>query len=233
MAVVLLASALIIIQEARIRRLKVSQRHLAAKYGELSTNYVALLAVSDSRAADILTLSNENSVVRGLRIQLALSKESAKELAALSAENEAFKKQRADDLAGYLTTEQPAFAGFASPKSAFQTLRWAVANADYTNWIAALAPRFREEETANPKSLEDFQRSSERSAQFKGMQVLATKSIGSDKVELKVRLDMESTVAVLIFPMLAVGNEWRLGDEIRNYTQEWDQPGRIDSAQVR
>ena len=57
-----------------------------------------------------------------------------------------------------------------------------------------------------------------------GMQVLATKPIGSDRVELKVRLDSENRVTVLIFPMVAIGNEWKLGNDIQSYTQAWDSP---------
>jgi hypothetical protein len=56
------------------------------------------------------------------------------------------------------------------------------------------------------------------------MQVLEKKPIGSDRVELKVRLDSENSVTVLIFPMVAVGNEWRLGDDIHSYAQAWDSP---------
>jgi hypothetical protein len=68
-----------------------------------------------------------------------------------------------------------------------------------------------------------FQRDSARNLQ--GMQVLGAKPVDSEHLELKVRLDTENSVAVLIFPMVAVGDGWRLGGEIRSYSETWNHSG--------
>ena len=76
---------------------------------------------------------------------------------------------------------------------------------------------------AEPHSLENFQRFVGTAGRIIGSQVMAKKALGDGRVEVKVRLDSESGVAVLVFPMVPVGDEWKLADEIKSYSKEWDQ----------
>lgn len=210
-------SGLVIIkQQMRIGDLKESQRSLAARTQELAAANASLLSVGAVQKDELLGLRSE---VLRLRNQLA---QPHQQPAGAEVKNQPPRAENPEGSAGYVTKEQLRFAGFNTPERAFQSLSWAAANGDYTNWLAALSPAAQQEELANSRSFEDFQHSSGRST---GIQVLATKPIGSDRVELKVRLDTENSVSVLIFPMVAVGNEWRLGDEIHSYTQAWDNPG--------
>ena len=217
------ASIVIIKQQLRICALKESRRSLAAQYQELSTTNASLDA---TRTDELNGLRQQTLEVLRLRNQLA---QAHRQLAAAEATNQTSRTEKPDEFAGYVTREQLSFAGFATPENAFQSFNWAEANGDYTNWLAALAPGLQEEELANPKSFEEFQH--RPMGTMTGMQVLATKPIGSDRVELKVRLDSANTVTVLIFPMVAIGNEWRLGGDIDSYTQAWDSPNRAQDAQ--
>jgi hypothetical protein len=215
------ASIIVIKQQLRIRTLKESRRSLAAQYQELSATNASLLSVDATRKDELTGLRQQTLEVLRLRNQLA---QAHRQLAAAEARNQTSRAENPDEFAGYVTREQLRFAGFATPENAFQSFSWAEANRDYTNWLAALAPGLQEEELANPKSFEEFQHRSTGATGTMGMQVLATKPIGSDRVELKVRLDSENRVTVLIFPMVAIGNEWKLGDDIQSYTQAWDSP---------
>ena len=61
------------------------------------------------------------------------------------------------------------------------------------------------------------------------MQIVARKTLGEDKVELKVKMDADplpdskaDMPPFLIQPMVKVGNEWKLGGSTRGYQPEWD-----------
>jgi hypothetical protein len=131
--------------------------------------------------------------------------------------------ENTNQFATYVAKEQLKFAGFDTPENAFQSLNWAAQTGDYTNWLAALSPEAKQEELENSNSLQEFQ-SMSRGNRVTGMQVLAAKPVGNDRVELKVRLDTENTVSIFIYPMVVIGNEWKLGGDIDSYTQAWDNP---------
>lgn len=215
-----IAGLVIIQQQTRIGSLKESRRSLAAQYQELSATSAALLSVDAARKDELVALRQQTSEVLRLRNQLAQAR---RQLAAAEGKNQTPRAENPDDLAGYVTKEQLRFAGFDTPENAFQTLNWAAANGDYTNWLATLSPACQEEELANPNSIKDFQRGSAANARFKGMQVLAKKALPDGTIELKVRMDSESGVMLFVYPMAPIGNEWRLGDDIHAYTEAWDQ----------
>jgi hypothetical protein len=220
-AVLGIGSMIVIKQHLRIGRLRESRRHLAAQYQELSATNTSLLSGDAALNDELIRLQQQNLELLRLRSQLA---EARQQLAAADAEPS--RTANTNELAGYLTKGQLRFVGFNTPENAFQSLNWAAANGGYTNWLACLSPGAQEEELQNSKSLEEFQRGLIN--KITGMQVLATKAIGSDRVELKVRLDSESAVNVLIFPMVVIGSEWKFGGDINSYTQAWDSP---DGAQ--
>jgi hypothetical protein len=207
-------------QRTQIRSIEASKRSLAIQHEELSAHYAALLAIDEARSAEIVRLRGESAETLRLRNQVAQLR---RQQAAAATESPASKPETPNDLAGYITKEQLRFAGFGSPESALQSMRWASMNGDYTNWMATLAPRLQEEELANTNSIQEFQRASAADARIKGLQVLARKVLADGKIELEVRLDSENSVSLLVFPMVTIGNEWRLGDEIHAYTEAWDQ----------
>jgi hypothetical protein len=219
----LIAGTICVVQQMQLRRIKGNQSHLAAQHRELSTNYAALLATAEAGEAEILRLRNETSEILILRNQLAHLR---RQPAAAATENKVSNEAKStDDCAGYVTKEQLRFAGFDSPENALQSAWWARMGGDYTNWLASLGPQLQEEELANPTSREDFWRDSASAGGFRGMQVMATKPMPDDRMELKVRFDTEHTVTVLIIPMVALGNEWRLGGDFHAYTEAWERHG--------
>jgi hypothetical protein len=143
------------------------------------------------------------------------------QLAAARAANQALIAQSTNAFEGYVTREQLEFAGYDTPENSFQSLNWAAMSGDYTNWLAALAPAARQEELADTNNLERFRRSNNG---ISGWQILASKPVGSDRVELEVEVDSQNSAAVFIYPMVAIGNEWKLGDDINPYTHAWDSP---------
>jgi len=70
-------------------------------------------------------------------------------------------------------------------------------------------------------------------AMFKGVEVLAKKTVSNDKVEFKLRLDMNAGGSVasttLTIPMLKVGDQWKLDDEIEDYNKSWEENGQIET----
>ncbi|HEX4265423.1 MAG TPA: hypothetical protein VH597_13890 [Verrucomicrobiae bacterium] len=215
-----IVGAVIIKQHLRIRSLRENKRGLVAQYRELSATNTSLLSANTTQNDEIARLQEQPPEVLRLRSQLTQAQQ---QLAAAAAGNPTSQTENTNDLAGYVTKEQLKFVGFDTPENAFQSLNWAEANGDYTNWLASLAPADQEEELANPKSLEEFQHRSP--SRITGTQVLAVKPIGNNRVELKVRVDTDNAVTILIFPMVAVGNEWKLGDDIDSYTRDWDSSG--------
>jgi len=216
-----IASAVIIRQHLRIGSLGESQRGLAAQYQKLSATNASLRSLDAASRDELIRLRKQSWEILSLRNQLTLAR---KQLAAKEAGNQSPKTDSSEEFAGYVTKEQLRYVGFGTPEDAFQSMRWATVNGDYTNWLAALAPECQAEELANPSSFDEFQRGSASAAGTVGLQVLAAKPVGSDRTELKVRLDTENSVAILVFPMVAVGSEWKLGDEIHSYTTAWDLP---------
>lgn len=73
---------------------------------------------------------------------------------------------------------------------------------------------------------------------FKGMQILAQKTLPDGMVELKIKQEYDPAIAqvagrdlpeYLVQPMVKVGNEWKFGGSTRDYSGTWDEPGTIDN----
>ena len=208
-----------LLQQLELRRVKDKQRRISTDLQELSSKYATLLAVAEARNAENARLHRETAELLRLRNEVTQLK---KRLAANS--NNGETKEDIRDSAHYLKRDQISFVGFDSPENAVQSWRWALMKDDYTNFIAALAPQLQQEELAKPNSRSEFNASSFSNKHIEGMQVLSAKPLSSDRTEVKVRFDTENTAFTLILPMVLVGNEWKLGDEIQSYTKEWDGP---------
>jgi hypothetical protein len=73
-------------------------------------------------------------------------------------------------------------------------------------------------------------------AAFKGMQIVARKTLDGDRVELKVKLDADplpnsqvNPPTFMAQPMVKVGNEWKLGGSTRPCQPDWDNDGEIQT----
>jgi hypothetical protein len=200
----------------RIRNLDKSRSHLAAQYHELAATNNSLLAIDAAQNDELNRLRHQNLEVLRLRNQLTQAHE---QLAVATAANPTPRAEDPNGTEGYMAREQLKFVGFDTPENAFQSMYWAAANGDYTNWLASLSPDSQKEELADPGSSERFRGSASR---LTGIKVLASKSVGNDRVELKVQMESENASALFIYPMVLTGNQWRMGGDIHAYTRAWD-----------
>jgi hypothetical protein len=136
----------------------------------------------------------------------------------------------------YISKEQLAFAGYATPEAALESMVWAVAKGTYDQVTASIDPEVLKDESRALPKREDFKRQQERTAVFKGMQIVGRKTLDGDRVELKVKVDGEplpnSSVdrsAYVIEPMVKVGNEWKSSFMERCWQPDWDNDGQIQS----
>ena len=131
----------------------------------------------------------------------------------------------------YLPREKLGFAGYATPEAALVTMTWAMMSGDYEQSLLSLGPELRLQELANDVGPVEFEARRQATAPFfKGMQILASKVLADDIVELKVRIDATpgtadatSLPSVVIQPMVKVGNDWKVGTAERDYEGGWDE----------
>jgi hypothetical protein len=137
----------------------------------------------------------------------------------------------------YITKSRLVFAGYATPEAALESMTWAMMNGDYDTSIASLGPEMRADAVKDPKDRKNFESSMRKmSTRFKGMQIVAKKTLAGDKVELKLKLDVAlpsnshgDVPPFFIQPMTRFGNEWKLGGSTRGYETNWDQSGQIQT----
>jgi hypothetical protein len=215
----------VIKQYWRIESLKNSRHRLAVRYQDLSLSNTSLVSIEADQNDALFRLQQQPPEVLRLRSQLTLARQ---ELAAASASNQSSTTESTNEV---MTSEQSRFVGFDTPENAFQSFKWASASGDYTNWLATLTSAGRNDELADPSSLERF-RAEAKNAQNTRWQILDLKPVGNDRVELKVRIETENAVTIWIYPMVAVGNEWRIGDEdIHPISGTWRSPSSANDAQ--
>ena len=137
----------------------------------------------------------------------------------------------------YISKEQLSDVGYTTPEAALETITWAMMNGTYEQVTQGLSPELLAEESKEAKSREDFEtRQKMMSPLFKGMQIVAEKSLTGDKVELKVKMDADPIPGqtrqqppFLIQPMVKVENEWKLGGSTRDYRNGWETDGQVQT----
>ncbi|MEI6356774.1 MAG: hypothetical protein WCP53_06690, partial [Verrucomicrobiota bacterium] len=137
----------------------------------------------------------------------------------------------------YITKEQLANVGYATPEAALQTTFWAMIKGSYEQVIEGAGPEAADTESKNPNSGRDFETSQKVMAPlFKGLQVVAKKSLGDDKVELKVRVDadaipgQEQAIPSLgIQRMVKIAGIWKFNGGTSVGIDTWESEGQIES----
>jgi hypothetical protein len=138
----------------------------------------------------------------------------------------------------YLVKNQFAYAGYATPEAAFESMLWAYLNGDYDMVMSSIGPKdqadLKKQFGGNPKRFQSQMRRA--STQFKGAQILARKTLSADKVELKFQIVTPGggsgrvTTNCMIQPLVKIGNEWKLVmNENTQYKTNWDQSGDIQT----
>jgi hypothetical protein len=138
----------------------------------------------------------------------------------------------------YILKKQFAFAGYATPEAALESMIWAFFNGDYDMAMSSVGPKdqadLKKQFGGNPKRFKSEMR--RESAQIKGAQILARKTVSADKVELKFQIVAPGdsggrvTTNCIIQPLVKIGNEWKLVmNENTQYKTNWDQSGEIQT----
>jgi hypothetical protein len=135
----------------------------------------------------------------------------------------------------YVTKDQLRFGGYGTPEAATQSMLWAQAWKNYQAATNSWSPEMLK------FILEDSQGEYEKSYSegmwaLTGLQVVARKTLSDDRVELKMKMDVDhgpnqprSAQDFSIDTLVKVGNEWKLGAMGREYTPDWDQSGNIQT----
>ena len=138
----------------------------------------------------------------------------------------------------YILKNQFAYAGYATPEAALESMIWAFLNGDYDVAMSSVGPKdqadLKKQFGGNPKRFKSEMR--RESTQIKGAQILARKMLSADKVELKFQIVAPGggggrvTTNCMIQPLVKIGNEWKLVmNESTQYKTNWDQSGEIQT----
>jgi hypothetical protein len=132
----------------------------------------------------------------------------------------------------YITKKQLVDVGYSTPEAALETVTWAMMNVNYDKTIESFAPEMQAEMKKDPNDRQHFESAMKRGApSFKGMQIMAKKTIADDKVDLKVLMEATSTKSpdnkCVLQMMAKIGNEWKVGGGTRSYQANWDNGSNI------
>jgi hypothetical protein len=135
----------------------------------------------------------------------------------------------------FIPKNQLVFAGYKTPEAAVESVFWAFANGDYDTVVESFPPNLQgqmKKEFGNPKR---FKSEGKRGfSQLKGVEIMARKNLGSDKVELKFQMTGNGGVHgkdgtnLMIMPAVKIGMEWKFTvDGAHGYTTNWDNSGDV------
>jgi hypothetical protein len=122
-------------------------------------------------------------------------------------------------------------AGNTTPEAALESVFWASANGNYDTVINSYVPQKREEIKNNYGSKDKAVAGMRKKfASFKGLQILARKTVADDNVELRYYCEFQSqrpnrtmmTRPDQVLLMVKIGGAWKCGDKTP-YTTNWDE----------
>lgn len=138
----------------------------------------------------------------------------------------------------YISKDELAFVGYATPEAAFETIAWAMMKGTYEQVNKGLSPELLAEELKDSNGSKNFEANRDQIAPlFKGMQIVSKKVVSEDKVELKLKEDYDAAASqfnshmpdFMVQPMVKIGNEWKLGGSTREYQNNWQNDGQIQT----
>lgn len=231
-AALLAGTAIYLVQQSQIERLKADNQNLIAQRQQSAADQETASRAAQAAKEELARLRKNNADLLRLRNEVGQLR---RERAAQQAVPAAGSGQSAANPGRYISKDQLVFAGYATPEAALQSMLWGVLNGTYEQAAGALAPDFQQQELKDGKSREGFEDAKKTMPlAFKGMQIVARKTLAEDRVELKVRVDVDPTVNAdlkmppfVIEPVLKVGNEWKVAGNPRDYENQWDQDGQI------
>jgi hypothetical protein len=186
--------AVYLVQQQKLDRLQAENRQLLTQQQQLETERDDARAASEAAAKKLLTAQQDQVETLRLRKQvdqLRQERDAAKQRAAQLAATAATTAQPAPAATPgsgrYISKDELQFVGYATPEAGFQSITWAMMKGTFEDAMAGLNPELRDKELSDPKSREQFEKGRQTMAPlFKGVQILARKNLGPDRVELKV-----------------------------------------------
>jgi RNA polymerase sigma factor (sigma-70 family) len=136
----------------------------------------------------------------------------------------------------YISKDEIAFAGYATPEAAMESISWVMFNGTLAEANDNISPEILAADR-NKDTPESFEAKRNQMAPLiKGLQIIAKKVISDDKVELKIKMDADPLPGqqqpippYIIQPLVKVGDAWKIGGSGRNHKTEWDASGSIET----
>ena len=133
----------------------------------------------------------------------------------------------------YISKKLLADVGYSTPEAALETMTWAIVNANYDKTVESFAPEMQAKMKKDPNDRKNVESAMKRGGSFfKGMQIVAKKTISDDKVDLK--FTQETTRAnnpdskYFFQVIVKIGNEWKVGGGTRGgFMPDWDKGSNI------
>jgi hypothetical protein len=242
-AVLITCAVLLFLQHQAQEKLRADNEALTQQIAQLKTdngNLSNLAAQAKSPQSLPNDQFNELLKLRGevgvLRTQLAEKKTQSSQTAAFSRDS---IKSVAHQPGVYISMDQLAFVGYATPEAALETFKWAMIRGTLEQVNDTAMPEM-QDKTITSKDRDDFEKKrAQVVTAVKGFQIIAKKVLADDKVELKVKddYDLETMKKLttnlppeyMVQPMVRVGNEWKLGSSTRGYQNGWENDGQIQT----
>jgi hypothetical protein len=171
---------------------------------------------TDLEAQEILTLREQTKELPRLRNEVSLLRGTRTNLSSAQAEAarllEANKSASAPALppAGFISRQQLANAGFATPEAAVQTFFWAMNEGDVSAILRVVLPA----ESLNKltpeqriKVAEDFKREQSTMAHFNDFGIRQREDLSEDKVVLHVGSSLSTNTIPM--PLKRINGEWK------------------------
>jgi len=218
------------VKQREVNRMHDENQKLMTRQVALTADAQAAQAEAQSSKAEIEKLrkdANDVLRLRGEVAQLRRQQAETQRTAQRPAPSQAAPSPAQENPSTSFTKEQMAFAGYATPEAALQTIVWAT--------MSNNLGREQIEEGLSPTLLKDreaysvFERNRQQSqAAFKSVDLLAKKTLADDKVEFKVTLNVDgphggqSSPPVMVLPLVRIDNQWKLAGNPKEYKQGWE-----------
>jgi hypothetical protein len=236
-AAVITGTVIYLVQQRQVQRLQADNQSLLAQQAKASAEQEAAAKAARATKEQLGRLQKDRAELLRLRNEVGQLRRERDALKQRLGQPAAGAGQSASEPGSYITKEQLAFVGYATPEAALESTTWAMFKGTYEQVLAGFNAEMAKEISQDATSRQQFETQRDTTAAaFKGIQILARKTLDGDQVELKVKLDadplpngQEELPPVMIQPMVKAGNQWKVGGSTRGYQPEWDNDGQIQS----
>jgi hypothetical protein len=227
-----------LLKQREASRLQNKNQNLLAQQASLTSHRDAALATATTHNHELERWHKERNELLRLRAEVSQMRQQLEALKS-RANGQTAQRMESPRIAGhapgsYISKEQMAFAGYATPEAALETCMWAGIKGTYEQVLEGLSPN-RRAHLSNFEYKESFEVSQKQGSDLlKGMQIVAKKVLGDNEVELKCKMDVIRAPGLvnpnfpefLVQSMSKVGDEWKMGDS-GECPKTWDEDLRV------